>query len=688
LFKQLGEWIDSRTGYRALVHHALDEPIPGGARWRYVFGSALTATFFTQLLTGLLLMTTYSPSATTAWGSVYYISYQMDLGWFLRGLHHFGSQAMVVLLVLHLGQVVLAGAYRAPREMNWWFGLGLMFVTLGFSLTGYLLPWDQKGYWATKVATNIMGGTPLIGTALRKLVVGGSEYGNQTLTRFYALHVGLFPLLLFGLLGAHVALFRKHGVTHPPKTRGRMGRFWPEQVFMDVVVSVGVLAILAGLTLKDHGANLDAPADPASSEYPARPEWYFLSLFQMLKLFPGKYEMIGTIVVPGAVVTVLFLLPLLDKLLPRGLAHFLACGFVFALVGGAGFLTYQATIEDMTNRKFQTDRATAEEAAKRAILLAEEVGITPEGPGYLLRRDPLFHGRRVLEQKCLSCHTFGGKGQSSHLVYDVTAEDRSKVADVPKIPGVPEAVARALASRVPGYKTEAGQPVEANGRVVAYQFDGLNAQGERVEARVDAEGATVEAAVWSKQTASDLEGYGTREWLRGLLADPVATRYFGKVPQCRGMSRWRKNTKLTDKELDDIADFFEKHVATIPEDLPASEWSELEEVTSHPGFAAFNKEGECVACHTTLDWSSPNEEAPNLYGWGSPWYLRRLIKRPGAPHFYGYLDPAEQMPAFSERLSEDDLDAVIRYLKGDYVRDKSPSEAKPNLIATQPPAAK
>ena len=223
MLNPLADWLDDRTGYRALVHEALDEPIPGGARWRYVFGSALSTTFLIQVVTGVLLMFSYSPSASTAWGSVFYISDQMTLGWFIRGIHHFGSQAMVVLLALHLIQVLWAGAYRRPREVNWWFGMALLFLTLGFSLTGYLLPWDQKGYWATKVATNITGGAPVLGPYLQKVVVGGPDYGNQTLTRFYGLHVGVLPALFVLCLAAHIALFRRHGLT-PPRARGETRR--------------------------------------------------------------------------------------------------------------------------------------------------------------------------------------------------------------------------------------------------------------------------------------------------------------------------------------------------------------------------------------------------------------------------------------------------------------------------------
>src|SRR3954467_4994519 len=349
----LANWLDERTGYRALLHEALEEPIPGGARWRYVFGSALSTTFLIQLATGLLLMLTYSPSSSTAWGSVYYINNQMTLGWFIRGIHHFGSQAMIVLLAMHLLQVLWAGAYRAPREVNWWFGMALLFITLGFSLTGYLLPWDQKGYWATKVATNIMGGAPVLGPYIQKVVVGGSDYGNQTVTRFFGLHVGVLPTLFVLCLAAHIALFRRHGLT-PPRNAERLGTgtFWPEQLFMDTVASVAVFGVLLLLVLSEHGANLDAPADPSSGNYPARPEWYFLSLFQMLKYFPGNREVVGTIIIPTAIMIVLLLLPLFDRVLPGKVAHFLACCLVFGLVGGAGYLTVEAMRSDAANPIF------------------------------------------------------------------------------------------------------------------------------------------------------------------------------------------------------------------------------------------------------------------------------------------------------------------------------------------------
>src|SRR5438046_3085468 len=163
--KRILDWLDHRTGVRKLAHEALYENVPGGSRWRYVWGSTLTFALAVQFITGLFLWMSYSPSSQTAWESVFYIQNQMSGGWLLRGLHHFTAQVMTVLLVLHLMQVVIDGAYKAPREVNFWFGLMLLVLVLALSLTGYLLPWDQKGFWATKVTTNLAGIAPGLGPA-------------------------------------------------------------------------------------------------------------------------------------------------------------------------------------------------------------------------------------------------------------------------------------------------------------------------------------------------------------------------------------------------------------------------------------------------------------------------------------------------------------------------------------------
>ena len=205
-------WLDDRTGCNDLVKETLYERIPGGARWRYVWGSTLVFTFTIQVITGIFLWTAYSPSAQTAWESVYFIQEKMFLGWLVRGIHHFAAQAMTVLLAIHLIQVIIDGAYKAPREVNFWLGLILMKIVLALGLTGYLLPWDQKGYYATKVTTNIMSVTPVVGEQVQQLAQGGKEYGHHTLTRFFAMHAGILPGLLIAFLVLHIYVFRRHGI--------------------------------------------------------------------------------------------------------------------------------------------------------------------------------------------------------------------------------------------------------------------------------------------------------------------------------------------------------------------------------------------------------------------------------------------------------------------------------------------
>jgi ubiquinol-cytochrome c reductase cytochrome b subunit len=278
-----------------------------------VWGSTLVVAFVTQAITGVFLWMAYSPSTHTAWESVYYIEHEMTGGWLLRGIHHFMAHAMVVLLGLHLLQVVIDGAYRAPREINFVLGLLLMLLVLGLALTGYLLPWDQKGYWATKVGTELASQAPLAGPTLKNLAVGGTEYGHHTLTRFFALHAGVLPTLLVFVLVLHVALFRRHGLHARDPQRAPDAMFWPDQLLKDSVASLAVLVVVLAMTIYYGGAELTAPADPASPYAAARPEIYFLFLFQFLKWFPGELEVWGAIVIPTLVLVVLFLMPWIGR---------------------------------------------------------------------------------------------------------------------------------------------------------------------------------------------------------------------------------------------------------------------------------------------------------------------------------------------------------------------------------------
>src|SRR3954470_23125811 len=405
------DWLDQRTGYKKLVHESLFENVPGGARWRYVWGSTLAFCFTIQVITGLFLWFAYSPSSQTAWESVYFIQHEMWGGWFLRGLHHYTAQAMTILLVLHLMQVVIDGAYKAPREMNFWFGIVLLLLVLGLSLTGYLLPWDQKGFWATKVATNIMGITPLIGPQLQRLVLGGSEYGHHTLTRFFALHAGVLPGAIVLLLTAHIYLFRRHGLTAKQPLRKPDAKFWPDQVLKDAVACMAVLAavlfliILPRLSGLDPGAELGSPADPSENYSAARPEWYFLFLYQFLKYFPGGTEVWGAIVIPGLLVLFLFLMPFLGK---WKLGHRFNLGFLFVMFIGIGALTFLATAEDRRENNYQLAVRSANRDAERVKELAKSKGIPPTGAVSLLREDAFTQGPKIFAKNCASCHRYDG----------------------------------------------------------------------------------------------------------------------------------------------------------------------------------------------------------------------------------------------------------------------------------------
>ena len=589
MMKALVDWLDTRTGVRSLLREALFERIPGGARWRYVWGSTLTFCFAVQILTGLALWMAYSPSATSAWESVYYIQHEMTGGWFLRGLHHFTAQAMHVLLVLHLLQVVIDGAYRAPREVNYWFGLVLLGLTLALGLTGYLLPWDQKGYGATKVATSLAGIVPVAGPALQRLIVGGADYGHHTLTRFFALHAGILPGLMIAAIVAHVALFRRHGITARKPYRKPEGRFWPDQVLMDGVACLAVLAAVLYLTLRGHGAELYGPADPSQPFNAARPEWYFLFLFEFLKLdfltqwFGHHGELVGAIILPGIVFALLAILPLLAR---WRLGHRFNIGFLAALLVGATGLTVRALRSDAGNPEFQAALANARaEAARITELVRANRGIPRTGALTLLHRDPATVGPRLFVQHCAACHRYDGHdGLGGTPVDEPTAPDLRGFGSRAWLAGMldPERVAgpdyyggtkfregkmvRYVREKLP--RQAASEPGALEAMIAAVSAEaGLPAQRdlEANETDLIARGRIATADTFGctdchafrkpdeDATAPDLTGWGSREWLLGILEDPAHERFYGRRND--RMPAYTKDGRITVEEAGLLADW-------------------------------------------------------------------------------------------------------------------------------------
>jgi ubiquinol-cytochrome c reductase cytochrome b subunit len=317
---RLMQWLDDRMGIRSILHHALDEPIPGGARWAYIFGSGLLYLFISQVITGVFLALYYVPSADHAHTVVSYVVKEVTSGSFIRSIHAYGSSGIMILLVLHIGQTVLYGSYKGRRELLWLSGCVLLALMLGMAFTGYLLPWDQKAYFATAVGTNLMAEVPWVGSVLQRLLRGGNQMGTLTLSRFYVLHVMVLPAMILGFIVAHVFFFRKAGAAGPieedpvaPKLPA--APFYPRQVLLDAVFSIAIIGVLALFAIY-LPMSLGPAANPADTHFLPRPEWYYRPAFQLLKYVSGRASLLG-ILLPGLLAVIFAAVPFIDRKLER-----------------------------------------------------------------------------------------------------------------------------------------------------------------------------------------------------------------------------------------------------------------------------------------------------------------------------------------------------------------------------------
>ncbi len=312
MIRETVAWLEHRTGVETAVRNFLYEEIPSSSGWRQVLGSVAIFCFLLQALTGILLAFNYAPTPGDAYNSLKYIVTEVTGGRLIRGLHHWGASMMIVVVGLHMAQVFLWGAYKKPREATWIAGVVLLLLTFGFGLTGYLLPWDNRAYWGTVVATRIAANSPVIGGYLSRVLGGEGSIGVVTFARFFALHVLILPPLTTLLVVVHVYLVRKHGVTPDAGDTAPRKKFYPAQVYRDTVaifVAFVILFLLAALVQVPLGRL----ADPTDTAYVPRPDWYFLWLFQMLKFFEGSLEVVGSHVLPGLAVLALLVTPFVDR---------------------------------------------------------------------------------------------------------------------------------------------------------------------------------------------------------------------------------------------------------------------------------------------------------------------------------------------------------------------------------------
>ena len=378
---RLYQWLDSRLNLKPIEHTLLDEAIPGGASWIYVFGSATAFLFMLQAVTGMFLALYYAPTPDHAYDSIQYIEHEVSFGWFVRGLHHWGASAIMVAVGLHLLQVYLYGAYKSPREVMWMVGVVLLLLMLTFGFTGYLLPWDQTAYWATQVGINMAGTFPFVGDMLVRVLRAGETLGALTLSRFFAIHVLFLPAIMVTGIVVHLFILRRVGPAGPwnqEQAQQKSETFWPRQVYMDAVVMVGIFLLVASLAFFVPFPLADK-ADPSDHSFVPIPEWYFLFFYQLLKYVSGPFEPVATWILPGLFVLALLFLPFLDRRQDRRPA-----GRPIVMIAGIGFL----------------------------VIVFGLLGISLKNLYAIPKSDPsVVHGQKLFAQHhCAGCHRIHGEG--------------------------------------------------------------------------------------------------------------------------------------------------------------------------------------------------------------------------------------------------------------------------------------
>jgi len=418
----LWAWLNHRTGINDVLKTALYEPIPGGARFAYIFGSGLLFVFISQVITGVFLALYYVPSADHAHTTVAYITKAVTAGSFLRSLHAYGSSAMVIVLLLHLSQTYIYGAYKGRREILWLSGCVLFALILGMAFTGYLLPWDQRAYFATAVGTNAASEIPGIGESVTKMMRGGSEMGTLTISRFFVAHVFLIPACIFALVASHIFLFRKAGAAGPvnedpfePKLKTEL--FYPRQVLMDLSLTA-LLIIGLGLLAFFTPMQLGPPANPSDAQYVPRPEWYYLPIFQWLKYWHGAASVIGVLIIPTVVALGIVAVPFLDRSIERRpWKRPVAMGaytFVMVALIGLGLRSQYLDKHDAGVSQQLAKQKTEEEEYMRKPFEPELSSASLTAANVALA-DPLAaKGKTIFEgNSCNACHGDGGVGTAA-----------------------------------------------------------------------------------------------------------------------------------------------------------------------------------------------------------------------------------------------------------------------------------
>ncbi|MCS7238097.1 MAG: cytochrome b N-terminal domain-containing protein [Thermoguttaceae bacterium] len=649
----VGNWLEDRTGLVSCVGRASGRLLPGGVSWCRVWPSALLFLAILQVVTGAILWMHYSPSAQTAWESVFYIQYQLPGGWLVRGIHHYSAQLLVAVAGLYLLHLVFSGGYRPPREWVWWTALLLLVLGLGGCLTGDLLSWDINGFSATQVRVGFLTLIPGIGDDLFRLAAGGPSFGHHTLTRFFTLHVGAMAGGLLLVLICHLLLLRRaERISSSPlpqcavcaylrgfwKTGRLVGPspadrsviyadepYWPGQFWRNALVWLVLMAIILVLVFHpwkkpeggvggqwgDYGARLLAPADPDPAAFysAARPEWSFRGLYQLANMFPGgsifglgvSWKIVPIFVLPGLAGLFFLAMPFIALVRGGHLVNIVLVSLVTVALVGLSAASYW---HDATNKHFQEAVAEANEMASRAKILAlAGGGIPPEGALSLLYRDPKTRGKKLFQTHCAICHDY---------------------------PGPQELAIRA-----------------------------------------------------EQPSAPQLYGVASKNWLEGLF-DPkrvAGPEYFGNTRfAASAMVRYVEGrwSKLPQEEKQAIiealaAEAKGRSFATGPGNEVVAKGRQL--IREH-----------CTQCHQ-YEGVGPVGFTPTLDGYGSYAWLIGIIADPTNGLFYGPRN--DRMPSYwlsatdpgENRLQGDDVAVLSRFLLGEWVeRGQAPPVREPFLF--------
>ncbi len=565
------QWIDQRSGFRAVARRWAETPLPGPVCGCRIWPCTILFAFCVQAITGFFLWMYYSPSTQTAWESVYHLQYNVVGGSLLRAVHHHSANVLLVLVGIYLLQTIVLGAYRKPRELVFWVAILMGMVTLGLLLTGDLLAWDRNSVTSTQARVSFLKLLPLVGGGLYKLAAGGPEFGHLTLTRFFALHAGLFSASFLVLLILHGVLARRADAAKVESTE-KVTPFWPYQALLNAVACAVVLGVILSLATQ-YGAALGSPGDldPGNKYAAARPEWAFLGLYAFSHVFSGKFAIVPFFVIPGLLVCVFVAMPWIGR---RPVGHVFNLALTAGLLIGLTVLSFQSIAHDKDVAAANPKRAEAAriyiaaveaertQAARIVDLIGANKGIPVGGALSLLQDDPQTQGPKLFEQHCANCHNYSAPGDRAILAKEVSAPELYGFAGREWIAGFlhPERIRsdkyfgktkfrkgkmagflaeiysdldpedeqllkEDLANVVKALSAEAGFPrqLEPDRKEVKQIEEG----GELI---YDGLGCTDCHRFRDKKGtgAPDLTGYGSQEWIAAIIADPTDKRFYGK----------------------------------------------------------------------------------------------------------------------------------------------------------------